>query len=161
MIKYFGQIEDFWSKDLQGFKFPVSSILDNPLWTHGNYRNFPTLPQAFDDDLLLYQAKFLSQLSIVKGTVSLTNIEPGRMIPVHADKFFKLRSKYNVDIDDCVRYLVFLQDWVLGHFVDFEECTITKWHKGDVYVFDHNSLHCAANASQVNFITCQINTVKD
>ena len=161
MIKYFGKIEDFWSSDLKDFNFPTMSPMNNPLWIHGNYTNFPTLPQAFDEDLLFCRERFLSELDIVKGTVSWTNIEPGRMIPVHSDKFFKLRNKYDVNVDDCVRYLVFLEDWVLGHLVDFEECTITKWHKGDVYVFDHKSFHCAANASQVNFITCQINTIKD
>lgn len=164
MIEYVGNIENFWSKDLKEFKFPVMSPLDNSqrsYWTHPNYNNVPPLKQAFDEDLPIYWENFLRKLNLEKGTVSWTCIEPGQVIPVHADKFFKLRNKYGTDIDNCLRYLIFLEDWVLGHSVDFDEKTITRWHKGDVYVFDHKSFHCAANASQVDFITCQVNTIKD
>jgi len=77
---------------------------------------------------------------------------------VHTDNFYKLRTQHSVDIDNCLRYLVFLKDWTLGHAVEFEEINITRWKIGDVWVFDSKSKHWASNASNINFLTCQINT---
>ena len=65
-----------------------------------------------------------------------------------------------MDIDDCLRYLIFLEDWKIGHLVEFEQQPITKWEKGDVWTFTHEDIHCAGNASNFNFNTCQVNTRK-
>lgn len=161
MIKFIKNIKNFWSKDLENFVFPVMSPLDisaRDYWNHPNFQNSKPLLQAFDDHLPNYWNQFLVELDAKEGTVSWTNIVPGQVLPVHTDKFYKLRTKYNVDIEKCSRYLIFLNDWVLGHYVDFEEQSITRWKEGDVWRFDYRSHHCAANASKVDFITCQVNT---
>lgn len=160
MIEFVKNIEDFWSKDLENFVFPVMSPLDTNVreyWNHPNFQKSKPLSQAFDNDLPDYWQRFLAELGSTEGTVSWTNLQPGQVLPVHTDEFYKLRNKYGVDIKDCRRYLIFLSDWVLGHSVDFEEKIITRWKKGDVWVFDHRDFHCGANASQTDFITCQVN----
>ena len=53
---------------------------------------------------------------------------------------------------------MFLQDWELGQMVEFEEKILTRWKKGDVWSFGINDSHWAANGTQDNFITCQLNT---
>lgn len=162
MIRYHGSIDDFWSQDLESFKFTVISPINRQQredWDHPNYEQTNRhLPQAFDSDLPSYWKRFLTDLNIAEGTVSWTNIEPGNVIPKHVDRFYKIRTKFGVDIDQCLRYLIFLQDWQLGHFVEFDNKIITRWKKGDVWVFDSTEYHCAANATQSNFITCQVNT---
>lgn len=163
MIKYVKNIEDFWSKDIENFIFTVESPLGasgREYWSHPNFQKLKLLSQAFDNDLPDYWKRFLIELGATEGTVSWTNIQPGQILPVHTDEFYKLRIKYSVDIKVCLRYLIFLSDWVLGHFVDFEEKIITRWKKGDVWVFDHQEFHCGANASQKDFITCQVNVFK-
>lgn len=162
MIEFVTNIKDFWSQDLEKFIFPIRSpigLAARDYWDHPNFQNSKPLLQAFDNDLPNYWNKFLFHVNTTKGTVAWTNLEPGQVLPVHTDEFFKLRTKYHVDIEQCKRYLIFLNDWVLGHSVDFEEMTIPRWIRGDVWMFDHRSHHCAANASKVDFITCQVNTV--
>lgn len=162
MIKFEKTISDFWSQDLKDFKFSVLSPLtqaQREYWTHPNYNNeLNKLEQAFDNDLPDYWPRFMEEMNIKEGTVSWTNIAPGNVVPVHTDKFYKLRKKYNVTEDECIRYLMFLQDWELGQMVEFEEKILTRWKKGDVWSFGIDDSHCAANATQDNFITCQINT---
>jgi hypothetical protein len=114
------------------------------------------ISQGFDKEIPNYE-NFIKELGVETALVSWTCIEPGQAIPVHTDAFYKLRQINNVNIDQCLRYLVFLQEWQLGHFVEFEDVNIGIWNKGDVWVFDHTSKHCAANASNVRFVTCQIN----
>lgn len=160
MIEYVTCIKDFWTKDLEGFVFPQLSSAGQSKNFHKNY-SLPNndLPQAFDTEVPNYE-KFPLELGLINATVSWTSIEPGQSIPVHSDTFYKLRQKYNVDITQCLRYLVFLQDWQLGHFVEFEDFKIEKWKKGDVYRFDYRSPHCASNASNDRFVTCQVSLVQ-
>jgi hypothetical protein len=82
------------------------------------------------------------------------------MIFIHRDKFYKVREKFNVNVTQCLRYLIFLGDWKFGQFVQFENADIGKWNKGDVWVFDSNEQHWGSNASHDNFYTCQVNTFK-
>ena len=160
MIEYITNLEDFWSEDLKSYSFPNLVNMKQREYFHNNYaRESSSVLQGFDSELPDCYQTFFKMLSISTGSISWICIEPSQVIPVHTDKFFKLRNQHNVDIEDCVRYLIFLEDWVLGHFVEFEEFVIPRWQKGDVWRFDHMSPHCAGNASQTNFITCQVNTI--
>jgi hypothetical protein len=160
VIEYYTRLDDFWYNDLANYQFAESVSTGQQDVFHANYSdNKNNLLQGFDEHLPSVSNEFFKVLGIDIGTISWTMIKPSNTIPVHADTFYKLRTKYNVDVSKCLRYLIFLEDWTLGHMVEFEECIITKWHKGDVWRFDSNSRHCAANASHVNFYTCQVNTV--
>jgi hypothetical protein len=160
MIKFYGTIEDFWSNDLETYQFLKRYSAGQRDSFHKNYSDPKNnLPQGFGDELPECRLNFFQILDVNKGTISWTCIEPGQSIPVHTDAFYKLRLEHEVDIDQCVRYLIFLQDWVFGHVVEFEEVSITKWRGGDVWVFDHRSKHFASNASNTNFVTCQVNAV--
>ena len=162
MIKCYGNLDDFWSEDLKNYQFPESVSTGQRDQFHTNYHHETNnLLQGFGDQLPACRSIFFEKLNISLGTISWTCIQPSGVIPTHNDVFFKLRKEFNVDIDDCVRYLIFLTDWQLGHMVEFEEHPITKWKKGDVWIFDHISWHCAANTSNENFITCQVNTIKE
>jgi hypothetical protein len=159
MLKYYDNLSDFWTKDLVNYKFPESVNTGQREGLHKNYfSESNNLFQGFGDQLPACRKKFFEELEINIGTISWICIQPGRVIPTHTDRFYKLRTEYKIDIKYCLRYLVFLQDWELGHIVEFEEHPITKWKKGDVWVFDHLSPHCAANTSNNNFVTCQVNT---
>jgi len=160
MIAYHTNIEDFWSTDLKNFKFVNSYSAKQTDQTHDNYGNLTNnLLQAFNEELPESYNQFYSKLKINEGSMSMICLAPGQVIPIHTDKFYKLREKTNADISQCLRYLIFLEDWTFGHIAEFQECCITKWNKGDVWVFDYKSPHWAANASSTNFITCQVNTV--
>ena len=159
MIEYVKRIDDFWSHSLENFIFPSRSNLYQRDYFHKNYNKEQDLFQALDDELPKGSKKFYDSLGVTDGSISWTCLEPGQVIPIHTDSFYKLRQKFDVEIDQCVRYLIMLQDWTLGHYVEFEEQILTKWIKGDVYVFDHSSRHCAANSSNINFVTCQVNAI--
>jgi hypothetical protein len=157
MIEFVGNIEDFWSQHLSNFVFPHRvKVAGQRDYFHPNYVDAEIL-QAFGDEIPKHN-KFFEALKIKQGSISLTCLQPGQIIPVHTDSFYKLRQDYNVKLEQCIRFLIFLNDWELGHIAEFQETCITKWCKGDVWKFDYNSKHCAANASQATFITCQVNT---
>lgn len=164
MIAYYTNVEDFWTEALQSYKFPHSVSTGQNAEFHKNYNSEQNnLLQGFDEELPAVCSKFYQALNLEleKSTMSWTCICPGNTIPIHQDKFYKLKTKYNVDVSQCTRFLVFLEDWHLGHYTEFDTQLITKWRKGDVWMFNHESPHCAANASHKNFYSCQINIVED
>jgi len=158
MIEYVGNIDDFWSKQFADYVLPHKVNVGQRDHFHPNYsQTSAEILQAFDNEVPCKE-QFMSAVGAQIGSISLICLEPGQIIPVHKDSFYKLRQDHNVDIGDCIRYLIFLQDWEMGHFVEFRETCITKWNKGDVWKFDSVSEHYAVNASQINFVTCQVNT---
>ena len=162
MIEYVGHISDFWTQELESYVWPHNISTGQSELFHANYSDVKNdLLQGFDTDLPDIYTKFSTALGVEGGTVSWICIRPSNTIPVHQDKFYKLRTAHNVDISQCVRYLVFLQDWMLGHVAEFEDFVLPRWKRGDVWKFDHTAKHYAANASNENFITCQLNVIEN
>jgi hypothetical protein len=155
-----GKIYPFWKDDLAAFKFLNETPIAPRSDYHPNFQN-PTvvLKQSFNEDIPNF-VQFYDILGVQQGSVCWLCLEPREMIPVHQDYFYTLKTKKNVRTEDCVRYLIMLEDWQLGHSVQFEDGPITNWKAGDVWCFDSEEKHCASNAGTVNFYSCQVSTLK-
>lgn len=142
-------------------KTPYGSMQNGAHW-HENFKS-GTLQQSFDSELPDCYPQFVSALNLdpLLSVVAWIGLEPGQWVPPHQDTFYQLR-KSNHDrytINQCLRYLVFLESWQFGQIVDFKSTTIRGWQTGDVWVFDHTEQHWAGNASNSWFHTCQVNTI--
>lgn len=159
MIEYCNRIENFWKQDLKNHSYfrEVPFVAKNFDHLDKTYYNKDYLLQSFNDELSCSE-KFKKELNVSKGSVSWTCILPNVILPTHQDTFYTLRQEYNVEIERCYRYLIFLEDWVFGQYVGFTNKNITNWKVGDVWKFDSTELHYAVNASNVNFHSCQIST---
>jgi len=56
---------------------------------------------------------------------------------------------------------MYLQDWKVGHLIQYQEHdktwhNSTHWSAGDGYIWDHNHLHLSANAGMADKYTLQI-----
>jgi hypothetical protein len=122
-----------------------------------NYYNRDYLLQSFNEELSCAD-KFKESLSVSKGSVSWTCVLPNVILPTHKDTFYTLRQEHNIQIENCFRYLIFLEDYIFGQYVGFENKNITDWKAGDVWIFDHKELHYAVNASNSLFHSCQVST---
>ncbi len=90
-------------------------------------------------------------------TASIILQPPGHTIHLHEDKFFKLKNEYpNAPVDRIVRANIFLEDWVWGQFMQFDDLAVTKWKKNEGYIFNCTVPHLSTNASFENKYTLQI-----
>lgn len=160
MKGYFGRIDDFWSSYLIDFEYsrqvPFTGMRSD--W-HDNF-NRDYLLQSFNDELPPIWKDFYKVLNVEEGSVAWTCIEPNRILPPHLDTFYTLKQLKNVEVSQCVRYVIMLEDWVFGQYVEIDDLTLTRWKKGDVWYFDHNYYHWAVNGSNQKFHTCQVSTIK-
>ena len=161
MPEFVKNISNFWWEDLAEHKYAreVPFVAKNFDHLDRTYYNKDHLLQSFNEELP-NAVQFKDALDAAQASVSWTCILPDVILPTHKDTFYTLRQEHNVELDDCYRYLIFLEDWVFGHYVGFEDTSITHWKNGDVWKFTGHELHYAVNASNVSFHTAQVSTFK-
>jgi hypothetical protein len=159
MIKYFTNIQPFWEDHLKTHTFArtVPFVARNFNHLDRTFYNKDHLLQSFNQEISNAQ-QFKDALNVDNGSVTWTCILPNVILPTHEDTFYTMRQEYDVSIEQCYRYLLFLEDWVFGHYVGFEDTSVIHWKAGDVWVFDSTEKHFAVNASNVPFNSCQVST---
>jgi len=159
MIEFVKTIDPFWQKELSEHNYAreVPFVAKNFDHLDREYYNKDQVLQSFDADIDNTQ-QFKDALDVKQGTVGWICIEPNVILPSHKDTFYTMRQTYNVTIEQCFRYLIFLEDWQFGHYVGFTTKNITNWKAGDVWKFDSTELHYAVNASNLHFHSCQVST---
>jgi AAA+ ATPase superfamily predicted ATPase len=129
---------------------------------HINLRSDVTqCSQSFNSELPNGWENFLKAFNLSKGAVSWTLIEPGKIVPIHQDFFVNLRKDTNVPVENCIRYIIMLEDWQFGQVLEFNNQSIRKWKQGDAWMFDSLEFHWAANASNYNFYSCQVSSFRN
>ena len=159
MPEYVTTITNFWSEDLAEHNYVRTVDWSAKNFDHLNKKDYNNghLLQSFNEELP-NASKFKSALDAHTASVSWTCIKPNVILPTHKDSFYTLRQEHNVELDDCYRYLIFLEDWKFGQAVPFIDCIISDWVAGDVWKFTGHEMHYAVNASATNFHTCQVST---
>jgi len=164
MIKFIKNLENFWSSDLESYQYarqvPYNSMKNGLHW-HENFKT-GVLWQSVESELPSFYQSFKLGLDvdIETSVVSWICIQPGQFIAPHHDTFYQLlKQNHLASIDQCLRYLIFLEDWEFGQIVDFESIVIKQWRKGDTWAFNHTEKHWACNSSNKKFHTCQVNSI--
>lgn len=159
MPKFVKTIDVFWKQDLAEHTYVRTVDWSAKNFDHLNKDDYNNgyLLQSFNEELPNASA-FKSALDAHTASVSWTCILPNVILPTHKDTFYTLRQEHNVELDDCYRYLIFLEDWVFGQCVGFENENITHWKAGDAWRFTGHEMHYGVNASASKFHSCQVST---
>lgn len=99
------------------------------------------------------------QVPVINHNVTFIKLDPGRTLPWHRDAFYLLKQQHpdwQKQKLIPIRYLIFLQDWKIGHFVQLENQVVTDWKAGDCWFFCNNTFHLGTNAGLEPFISMQI-----
>lgn len=96
------------------------------------------------------------QLGIEVITVSSIKQPPGCVIPLHRDTFYQISQRYPDRTDPKVRANIYLEDWRLGHFIQYEDQVSTHWNQGQGFLWDSDVLHLGANAGMEPKYTLQV-----
>ena len=132
--------------------------------THEKYGGFP---RTYDyNNTVIHQVWWTSdqidfeqigqQLGMEVITVSTIRQDPGCTIPVHRDEFYQIYTRYPDRKETKVRANIFLEDWKLGHFLQYMDNVSTHWKQGEGFMWDREVLHLSANAGLEPKHTLQI-----
>jgi len=119
------------------------------------------IQQLWYDDGEVDYKELGNQLGMEVITVSSILQPPGNVITLHRDTFFQIQKKYPEDKRTKIRANLYLEDWVPGHFINYQDedkqwQTSTHWSAGEGFIWDSNHLHLSANAGLVPKYTLQI-----
>lgn len=100
------------------------------------------------------------KLSMEVISVSSILQPPGCVIPLHRDTFYLINQNYPDRTEPKVRANIFLEDYKLGQFLQFETdsgyLTSTEWKAGEGFLFDSSHLHLSCNAGMQDKYTLQV-----
>jgi hypothetical protein len=101
------------------------------------------------------------QLNMQVITVSTILQPPGNTVPIHRDTFFQINKRYPDDTRLKVRANIYLEDWKVGHFLQYQEAdknwhNSTHWKQGEGWMWDSKHLHLSSNAGMNDKYTLQI-----
>jgi hypothetical protein len=101
-------------------------------------------------------AEIGNQLGMEVITVSSICQPPGCVIPLHRDTFYLINKQHPDRTELKVRANIYLEDWKLGQFIQYDNEISVKWHAGDGFMWDSTHLHLSANAGMQNKYTLQV-----
>jgi len=131
---------------------------------HDQYDGFPEtytikntlIHQLWWDNTQLDYEDIGKQLGMEVVTISTICQPPGNVIPIHRDTFYQISQRFPDRTGLKVRANIYLEDWKLGHFIQYNNEVSTHWHAGDGFLWDSTELHLSANAGMKNKYTMQI-----
>jgi hypothetical protein len=94
---------------------------------------------------------------------TITRQNPGNSLPPHVDMYCTYREEKDIPVEDAnnvIRYLVFLEDWKTGHFLQFGNSVCCYWEKGDCISWDNGLRHLSTNAGTEPKFAMQITGVQ-
>ena len=120
-----------------------------------NYQN-TIIHQLWWNDTQLDFEDIGQQLGMEVITVSSILQPPGCIIPWHRDTFFKINQLCPDRTELKVRANIHLEDWKMGHFIQYDDIVYTHWLVGDTLLWDSEVLHLGANAGMHDKYTLQV-----
>jgi hypothetical protein len=136
---------------------------------HQSYGGFPKtyryentmIHQLWWDNTQVDFADIGQQLGMEVITVSSILQPPGCVIPLHRDTFYQINKRYPDRPELKVRANIYLEDWKMGHFLQYDDTSVTHWKSGDGFLWDSEVLHIGANAGMENKYTLQVSGFLD
>ena len=147
---------------------PVSHQKQNLSWLYEPYGGYPDsfvdlntrLRQRWWGPSDVDYEDIGQQLNIDIVTVSSLRQEPGNVVPLHVDAFYRMKQLRPLDGRLPVRANICLQDADIGHMLQFvhnnEIVTSTSWTAGQGYRFDQSVPHLSCNAGMTTKYTLQV-----
>ncbi len=83
---------------------------------------------------------------------------PGCVIPIHKDEFFVIKKENpeRCKKEMLVRANIFLEDWKMGHFLQYDDEVCTHWKAGQGITWNNEHLHLSVNAGLENKYIMQL-----
>jgi hypothetical protein len=105
-----------------------------------------------------WEQTIIDQLPLDHAVATLTRQDPGQILPWHIDRFFFLKNQYPEDTRPIWRFLMFMEDWKIGHILQVKDSILSHWKQGDVVVWPpgEDGFHVAANIGLETKWTCNI-----
>lgn len=130
---------------------------------HSYDENNTTIQQLWYTDKQVDYNDLGRQLGMEVVTVSSILQPPGNVVALHRDIFYQITKKFPNDKRTKVRANIYLEDWKVGHMIQYQDINDNKvwktsdnWKAGEGFLWSSDVLHLSANAGMKDKFTLQI-----
>ena len=160
-------IKPFWDDEYKHLKYHKEIFNDEHTieeWRKQGYDNdvynFSGKMCSYGDDLPSWNDRVLKWVSeefqLEDIGCCYYRMETNNVIPNHSDAYNVYIEKFNCNVEDVHKILVFLEDWKSGHYFEYEGEPFVGWKAGDYITWNGNGKHFAANIGIEDRYTLQI-----
>lgn len=148
---------DSWNTNATSFK-----LWQEDLYIKWGYQKESTKHYMCFEPKLDFKLDEIFQIIKTDSNKSLYNfmkIPPGSLIPWHCDTYGYFVKKFDIsseDIPKIKRAIVFIDEWQFGQSIQFGKDILHNWKRGDIYTWDHEAWHGAANYGNQDLIVMQV-----
>lgn len=156
-----GFINPVWGKLHQTFELVERHDYESAEWI-GNPEDYRGLVgvdhrSLTDDEAQLFLSNNKILESLIDPKFALHRLRPSWIIPEHRDLYRRYRQSHNnIDLNQIIRIIVFLEDWQPGHILQIDRNMISNWLAGNFVSWRGDTPHLAANLGITNRYTLQI-----
>jgi hypothetical protein len=149
-------LDDNWKTSATEFK----------LWQEDKYQEWGHIKEA-TQHYMSFEPELPFDINIALSIIgcnspfqhSFLKLPAGRMIPWHCDTYAYFIKKYDVpeqQVTRIKRAIVCVNDWDVGQSLQVGKNMLSGWSAGDMYTWDHDAWHGAANFGNQDLIFMQI-----
>jgi hypothetical protein len=162
-----GKIEKFWDDEFKNLNykreiFNNQSDIEN--WRNLGYKQdvelFSGMMCPFGENHPIWTDKFVKYVEENLGLkdigVCYYRMETGVILPTHSDHYNVYRKKFNLELNQIHRVLIFLEDWKSGHYFEVDGQPFFNYKAGTFVAWYGNTKHMAANIGQDMRYTLQL-----
>jgi hypothetical protein len=106
--------------------------------------------------VLSFQNQVSQTLPLIQSTARVGCQPPGNVLPWHQDTFIYFSRIYPTELEYVVRFIVFVQDWKMGHVLQIGDSILSHWKAGDVVIWHPKKWHVSANIGNADKWTMNI-----
>lgn len=101
-------------------------------------------------------SNIINMLDCQEYLCNFMQIPNGRLIPWHCDTYGHFVKTFSAEAENLSRVIVFMEDWTFGQTVQLGNSVLSHWRAGDIYSWDNEAWHGAANFGNTPFTIMQI-----
>lgn len=158
-----GHIEPIWNQDFKNLEYekqPVSNKEIETWRSQGyNHSSFTGMMHGSKNPMPDWVNTVAAQLELKNCGFVFYKMQTNDIMPTHVDHFSRYCEIFDVQRENVLRAVVFLEDWKIGHYFDIGGEAIVNYSAGDWIIWSCDEPHFAANIGTEDRYTLQITGV--
>ena len=139
-----------------------TSSTDLHMWLEEKFVEWDNIKQATEHYMSISPeidfdiTEIINILGCKEYLCNFMQIPNGRLIPWHCDTYGHFVKTFNATANNLLRAIVFMEAWTFGQTVQLGDSVLSHWQAGDIYSWDNEAWHGAANFGNTPFTIMQI-----
>lgn len=158
MYKFLGNYDFDFKINLEDFKFRDNKVndyndefdIESQSAIKVGYGENTNVQKCYYEDYPQYMIEYVKKFPMEVINTNFHYHKPGYFISPHRDYFRGIKHK---DGKKPHRICVFMNDWSFGQVLMIGDSVLSKWNKGDAWIWDNTELHMSSNGSLENKLT--------